>query len=90
MASTVPSQQQGSCWNPPSCEEFACSVLACVGSLQVFPQSNNMHVRLDSRSAGSVNGCLSLRVSPLIDCQPVESAPCLSSHSSWDRLQASL
>ena len=35
----------------------------------------------------SVNGCLSLCVSPAIVWRPVQGVPCLSPDVSWDRLQ---
>merc|ERR1711980_625 len=35
----------------------------------------------------SVNGCLSLCVSPAIVWRPVQGVPCLSPNVSWDRLQ---
>ncbi len=77
MVSTVASQQEGSRFKPVA---FACSLQAP----GVLLKSRDMQVRLTGGSKlpvgvnVSVNGCLSLCVSPVTAWRPVQGGPHLS------------
>merc|ERR1712035_59525 len=102
VVSTVASQQEGS-WFDPGCGSpsvrslhvLPVSAWVLSGYSGFLPQSKDMQVgdRLigDSKlTVGvnvSMNGCLSLRVSPATVWRPVQGVPCLSPNVSWDRLQ---
>jgi len=85
VVSTVASQQEGCWFDPfdPFCAEFACSPRVSVASSH-SPKTCRLGTRLignSKLSVGvnvSVNGCLSLCVSPAIVWRPVQGVPCLS------------
>ncbi len=77
----------------PVCMEFACSLMSVLvpsGYSGFVPQSKDMQVgligdcKLPVGMNVSVNGCLSLYVSPAVNCQLVQGCTLPSSTVSWD------